>query len=203
MWEVRAGHTIRLPFLAPLRFVYIYVVFAALLSRRIIELNQEKSSQKLEYKQIKKTKSRLEREKREKEKECERLDQKCRELQMLKFGALVDLEALGAGDFNPQGVELRARLRELENRTTLAVKQANRQLVKLKRQLTDVMLENTEQQRDMVELNSANTQLQTSLTESMDSMFSDNAAQEVCAYLGREWKLCHRCPNESLLRASV
>lgn len=106
---------------------------------RIEELKKEKSQQKAEYKQIKQTQRRLAREKREKEEKVGNLKMKCDDLQRLKFGSLVNLEALETTDVNPQGVQLRAKLLDLEKQTAAKVKAEDEKIVQLQETYTQLI----------------------------------------------------------------
>ena len=77
------------------------------LKLNIAELTRQKSMQRKEYKEVKLMQTRLQREKSEKEETVSSLEQKCIELQMLKFGRLVDVEAMQETHINEAAEELK------------------------------------------------------------------------------------------------
>jgi hypothetical protein len=70
------------------------------LQTRIEELTQEQQHQKREFKNIRQTQVRLAREKKAKSEEIAELQRKCDELQRLKFGGAINLEAMEAHGTN-------------------------------------------------------------------------------------------------------
>ena len=82
----------------------------ARLQARIEELTQEQQQQKREFKNIRQTQVRLEREKRAKAEELAALQRKCDELQRLKFGGPINLEAMEARGVNEVRWRCRWRL---------------------------------------------------------------------------------------------
>jgi len=147
------------------------------LNNRISQLNQEKSSQKEEYKSIKQTQRRLTREKKEKQAEIDELDLKCRELQFLKFGALIDLEALEKSDVNPQGVELKAQLRDLERYSAQCIKKKDEEIVSLKEHYVQSMRNNTEVRHHIVDVSQEKKHFETVLNKGQSAMFADDSAR--------------------------
>ena len=85
-----------------------------LLKNRIVRLTEEKALQKKEYKDIKQTQSKMDADRKRKETELEVLKTKCDELQMLKFGMLIDLDVIAnRGGINTAAEELRDRQAQL------------------------------------------------------------------------------------------
>ncbi len=70
--------------------------------------------QRKEYKEIKQTQARMAAEKTRKEAELEHLKKKCDELQMLKFGMLVDLDLLTTSGINHAAEELKDKLAQMQ-----------------------------------------------------------------------------------------
>lgn len=148
------------------------------LKDRINQLEGEKLSQKEEYKTIKMTQRRLTRERKEKQAEIDLLDLKCRELQFLKFGALIDLEALEKSDMNPVGVELRAKLRKLERESARRVQEADNKIVELKADYVDCMRQNTGTRHDIVDVSKAKKVYETTLRKGQTQMFVDHSVRQ-------------------------
>jgi len=140
----------------------------------IDSLTKEKADQKSSYKEIKVQQRRLAREHREKEDKNKGLDDKCIELQMLKFGSLINLEALETSDVNPMGVELRSKLRRLEQVTTQKTRALDEQLMVLKRELANRTTNSTGQQKDLLDLTMDKKALESALETGRKAMFEDD-----------------------------
>ena len=124
----------------------------AQLKARIEELTAEKGRQRAEYREIKRTQRRLEAERKEKDKEVENLHTRCNELQMLKFGALIDLEALESFSVNDVGEALKEQLRVLEAHVVHKIKEMDEQVLLAKQELNEKLRTNTQSINGMVKL---------------------------------------------------
>lgn len=135
----------------------------AKLKTRIGQLNEEKQLQKSAYKNIKHIQSRLNREKKELEQIVGELEAKCNELQMLKFGALVDLEALEGQGINLQGQDLRSQLRQLETKVARTVKAWDAKIFNKKMQRDAAITANTNAITDVTGLAAEQSRLVSAL----------------------------------------
>jgi len=145
------------------------------LKRTITNLTKEKSDQRSAYKEIKTQQRRLEREKREKQAANDELDRKCNELQMLKFGALIELESLETSDINPQGVELRSKLRSMEKKASSTVKAEDERIFGLKAELASMVMTNTAQFREKLDLTLDKRALEGALKQGRKEMITDDS----------------------------
>lgn len=142
----------------------------------ITELTKEKADQRSAYKEIKTQQRRLAREMREKQAANDELDRKCNELQMLKFGALIELESLETSDINPQGVELRSKLRTMEKKSSSAVKAEDERIFALKAELASMVMTNTAQFREKLDLTLDKRALEGALKQGRKEMITDDSA---------------------------
>jgi len=147
------------------------------LNNRISQLNEEKSSQKEESTNRSSRHSAALRGRRKKQMEIDQLDLKCRELQFLKFGALIDLEALEKSDVNPQGVELKAQLRDMERYSAQCIKKKDEEIVALKEHYVQSMRNNTEVRHHIVDVSQEKKHFETMLSKGQSAMFADDSAR--------------------------
>lgn len=148
----------------------------AVLEETIVDLTKQKADQRRAYSNIKVQQRRLARELREKEAANDLLDQKCNELQMLKFGALVDLSSLETSDINPQGVELRTKLRAMEKHAASTIKAEDDRIFGLKQELAGMITTNTLQYREKLDLTLDKRALETALKQGRKEMITDDSA---------------------------
>lgn len=134
------------------------------LKDRIAELTKMQQLQKQDRRAIKKERARLQGEMREKEHRAAELDQKVKDLMMLKFGALVDLEALdkNAG-INMVGEDLRATIQDLEKEYARLIKEWDGKVVQAKRALDTAITRNTGRLQDLSTLTAKHSQLTVAL----------------------------------------
>lgn len=143
------------------------------LEQRIQQLTLEKQRQKSEYKNIKQIQARLNHEKKELDKSVAEMKTKCDELQMLKFGALVDLEALESQGVNLVGQELRSELTKLEAQASRTVKAWNEKVFAAKLERTNAIKANTDSIKNVTGLASEQNTLAAALTEAQDEVKSE------------------------------
>jgi DNA repair ATPase RecN len=84
------------------------------LDQRIVELHQECDDALINLKELHRERGRLKREKETKEEEIKQLEAKCIELQMLKFGRIVQLDDLEAGADRSKEMEAEEEIRALD-----------------------------------------------------------------------------------------
>eukprot|EP00039_Didymoeca_costata_P003291 m.66648 g.66648 ORF g.66648 m.66648 type:complete len:161 (-) comp11821_c1_seq2:1815-2297(-) len=100
---------------------------------------------------------------------------KCDDLQRLKFGSLVNLEALETTDVNPQGVQLRAKLLDLEKQTAAKVKAEDEKIVQLQETYTQLIQSSTQRHRDVHDLHMDKRTLNDTLKAGRTAALSDDS----------------------------
>ena len=121
---------------------------------RIGELDKEIMQDKDNFKGLHKEKSQLEKEKVTKEKEISKQESKCEELQLLKFGQLIDIAELDKISVdNNDEAELKSRSSAVEVQNEKMVHKINKKCTELKENLLKITEENTEVLNKIAELN--------------------------------------------------
>ncbi|XP_075448975.1 cilia- and flagella-associated protein 44 isoform X2 [Ascaphus truei] len=133
------------------------------LQQRIKELQMEKVEKRELYKQARQQHKQLIRDKKEIEAKIERLEEKCRQQMMMKFGRLVDLEALQTHSVNTNLEELKMKSSEKEHRMDREIKEWQAKVVELKMHLMEVTREQTRKLESMNELLTAKMALEAKL----------------------------------------
>ncbi|XP_048348373.1 cilia- and flagella-associated protein 44 [Sphaerodactylus townsendi] len=113
------------------------------LQRRITTLQLEKIEQRDLYKQAREQHKHLIRDRREMMLRIERLEENCNQLMMMKFGRIVDLEALQTLSVNANLEELKMKMMEKEQLHAAELKQMDDGIYDLRQQLMLVTKENT------------------------------------------------------------
>ena len=108
---------------------------------------------------------------------------RCENVQLLKFGRLVDLSFLldDDGEWSRATLRMQAQLREMEMDKSMAMKQWEGEIVHLKQQYEQLLVTNTKLLEDVAELTSSQYQLEGKLnsTNSILAMgLTDNANEE-------------------------
>ena len=120
---------------------------------RIRELKDDIAQQKADLKQMKNEKARLSKEKNLKESSISQQMKKCEELQLLKFGQLIDIDALDKISKKTEGVEEEERATTEKIKTNDSeVDQLNSSIKLLKQKQLEVTLRNTDLLNQIAEL---------------------------------------------------
>jgi hypothetical protein len=115
----------------------------AQLKRRIKELQQEKLDIKKQHRELKKQHVMYNKSKKEKQARVAELQEKARDVQMLKFGQIVDLEKLERLGSNKAAEELKDKLQKEELKRAREIASLEKQIREEKTSLMTVMQENT------------------------------------------------------------
>ncbi|XP_028405556.1 cilia- and flagella-associated protein 44-like [Dendronephthya gigantea] len=113
------------------------------LQKRIKELEQEKAEQKKLFRDNRQMHVQLKRDKKAREAEISELEEKVKNMQMLKFGRLVDLERLENVTVNRTAEELKERLRQQELQNANELAKWEKKIQTYKQKLTQRTRENT------------------------------------------------------------
>ncbi|KAH0625031.1 hypothetical protein JD844_033049 [Phrynosoma platyrhinos] len=113
------------------------------LQQRITVLQEEKLEQRELYKKAREQHKQLIRDRKEMMMKIDRLEEKCNQLMMMKFGRIVDLEALLTLSVNTNLEELRVKTMEKEQANAVDLKKWEDIILEMRQQLTAVTKENT------------------------------------------------------------
>ncbi|NXN90299.1 CFA44 protein, partial [Bombycilla garrulus] len=113
------------------------------LQKRIVDLRNEKIMQREIHKKAKEQYKQLLQDKKEMEAEIQRLEERCNQLMMEKFGRLVDFEAVQAHSINIPMEQMRVRIMEKEYEQFKELKEWEERIVVLQHQLSKLTRENT------------------------------------------------------------
>lgn len=110
---------------------------------RIEELQEEKVTLKHEFKELKKQHKSLQKSLRAKQTDIDAEKKKCEDVQILKFGQVIDLNVLEKVGADTEAEELSVKLTELEALSLRKVQMWERKIRAMKEQLADVTQQNT------------------------------------------------------------
>ncbi|NXT60725.1 CFA44 protein, partial [Chaetops frenatus] len=113
------------------------------LQKRIVDLRNEKIMQREIHKKAREQHKELLQDKKEMEAEIQRLEERCNNLMMEKFGRLVDFEAVQAHSVNIPMEQMKVRIMEKEYEHFVELKEWEERIVVLQHQLTKLTRENT------------------------------------------------------------
>ncbi|XP_075762751.1 cilia- and flagella-associated protein 44 isoform X2 [Pelodiscus sinensis] len=113
------------------------------LQQRIMVLQHEKLDQRQLYKQARQQHKQLIRDRREIEIRIQRLEENCNQLMLMKFGRVVDLEALQTLSINTNLEELKIKMMEKEYVQAQELKKWEERIFELRQRLMMLMKENT------------------------------------------------------------
>ncbi|XP_073164587.1 cilia- and flagella-associated protein 44 isoform X2 [Lepidochelys kempii] len=113
------------------------------LQQRIMVLQHEKLEQRELYKQARQQHKELIRDRREIEIRIQRLEENCNQLMLMKFGRVVDLEALQTLSVNTNLEELKIKMMEKEHMQAQELKKWEEKIFELRQRLMMLMKENT------------------------------------------------------------
>jgi hypothetical protein len=159
------------------------------LHERINELSMEKSLQKEDRRKIKKEKAKLQAEKGELETISNELERKLIEIQMLKFGSVVDLEALESrGDGNKKGEEMLRMLRALEDECAGTLKEWDNKVWRARQEHDDVVVSSTSKIAKIARLSRKHETLSKTLRDGQDEVVVDDSERRQVS-LGERMRL--------------
>ncbi|TPX71174.1 hypothetical protein SpCBS45565_g01378 [Spizellomyces sp. 'palustris'] len=136
------------------------------LRNRIKELQQEKADIRKQHKELKKMHVSLIKSRKEKQLKLQELEARATDVQMLKFGHIIDLEKLERMGVNKGADELREKLAKEDAKRLKEVEELEVQLNRLKEEITDVTRENTVRLESLVDLTDARQKLEEQLNTS-------------------------------------
>jgi len=113
------------------------------LQRRIKELEREKVKQKQLYRERRQQHVQMIRDKKTMDAKIKELEDKVEQIQMLKFGRLVDLEKLETVSVNRVAEELKEKLREQEAKNVKEILSWDKNIHRHQEELTRIIRENT------------------------------------------------------------
>ncbi|KAJ3223187.1 Cilia- and flagella-associated protein 44 [Clydaea vesicula] len=143
------------------------------LKNRIKELHQEKSDIKKNHKELKKMHISLKKSRKEKQLRLEDMEGRAYDVQMLKFGKVIDLEKLERMGVNKNAEELREKLLREDQKRLKELKLAEVQISLRKEKLTELIKDNTERLENKVSLTEQNKRLEDSLNTSQCSVTAE------------------------------
>ncbi|NWU05756.1 CFA44 protein, partial [Cephalopterus ornatus] len=143
------------------------------LQKRVVDLRNEKITQREHYKKAREKHRQLVQDKKEMETEIQQLEEKCNHLMMEKFGRLVDFEAVQAHSVNIPMEDMKVKIMEKEYEHYLELKKWEERILELQQQLMKVTKENTTKLLQLDEFCREKHQLETKL----DSLPNDLGAE--------------------------
>lgn len=143
------------------------------LKGRIKELHEEKIDIKKSHWELKKMHVSLVKSRKEKQRKLEDLDRRAYEVQMLKFGKVIDLDKLERMGVNKNAEELREKLLKDDLRRTQELNQAQKEIDKRKERLDSVIKENTSRLDKIVELRETDIRLEESLNAGQSAVAAE------------------------------
>ncbi|XP_064376544.1 cilia- and flagella-associated protein 44 isoform X6 [Dromaius novaehollandiae] len=143
------------------------------LQKRIVDLQNENIMQREIFKKARQQHKQLVQDKKEMETKIQRLEEKCNQLMMTKFGRLVDLEALQAHSVNTRLEELKVQMMEKEYVHSQELKEWEEKILDLQQQLMMLTKENTSKLQQLNQFCLEKQQLETKL----DSLKNDLGAE--------------------------
>jgi hypothetical protein len=140
------------------------------LKSRIQELKQEKFDIKKQHRELKKQHVGFIKSKKEKQANVVELTAKNREVQMLKFGQIVDLEKLERLGVNKAADELKEKIQKEDHKRLKEVAEYEKKIVLEKTKLMDVIKENTIHLEGLITLQKNKHTLEAALNQSQNSV---------------------------------
>uniref|UniRef100_A0A8B9S2J3 Cilia- and flagella-associated protein 44 n=1 Tax=Apteryx owenii TaxID=8824 RepID=A0A8B9S2J3_APTOW len=162
------------------------------LQKRIVDLQNEKIMQREIFKKARQQHKQLVQDKKEMETKIQRLEEKCNQLMMTKFGRLVDLEALQAHSVNTRLEELKVQMMEKEYVLCQELKEWEERILDLQQQLMMLTKENTSKLQQLNKFCLEKQQLETKLDSLKNDLVSFLAIvplQSVFNYMAGETAL--------------
>jgi hypothetical protein len=108
------------------------------LQNRIAELSLETEEERLNLKEMHKERVRLNKDREVRQAEIAAWESKCKNIQMLKFGRLIDVDALEAGSDRSKEVEAERTVRVVEEEGRLSLYRMQKELEEVQEKLARV-----------------------------------------------------------------
>jgi len=140
------------------------------LKLRIKELHQEKADIRKQHHELRKMHNNLIINKKEKLARIVELEKKAYDVQMLKFGQIIDLEKLERMGVNKNAEELKEKLNKNENKYANELNEWNKKVQMNKEQLTAVTIENTKKMNTYLDLKKLYNKLEKNLTTAQTTL---------------------------------
>ncbi|KAI8820502.1 uncharacterized protein EV422DRAFT_496817 [Fimicolochytrium jonesii] len=156
------------------------------LRSRIKELQQEKAEIRRQHRELKKMHVNLIKSRREKQAKLHELEARAVDVQMLKFGKIIDLEKLERMGFNKNADELREKLTKEDAKRMKELEELQLQINKLKVRLTEVTRENTLRLENLVDLTDTKQSLEEALNTAQSSVTAEYSAPQEREILERQ-----------------
>ncbi|KAG2482730.1 hypothetical protein HYH03_018361 [Edaphochlamys debaryana] len=147
------------------------------LQRRVEELEEEKSALRAAHKDLKREQAALLKDKSDKEKKVAELEARAHDVQMLKFGQVIDLELLDKVSSSRGTEELKEELRKQEVQYTRELAEWDARISARMDELVVLTRENTACLNAVSELTAAQRRLESGLTATRKGLFSDPVQQ--------------------------
>ncbi|MEM8709793.1 MAG: amidohydrolase family protein [Planctomycetota bacterium] len=146
------------------------------LRSRIKELVQEKAALRRQQKELRREHVNLSREKSVKETRIAELQSRAYDVQMLKFGQLIDLDVLDRMGANKNAEDMKANLVRQEEAHAAELRQWDRRIEQANLELSRMTAENTECLTRVATLTRRQKELETQLASAQTTLFTDSAA---------------------------
>merc|ERR1712159_102586 len=144
------------------------------LEQKTNDIRQEKAELRNQQKEIRKQSLRLGREIKVKSAEVADLHAKCTDVQVLKFGKEIDLEAIEKASVNKEADELREKLEKHERERLQKVQQLDDMIKESKQEQSSALQKNTDLLKHMGDLTEAQQKLEVALNASGGVMNVDH-----------------------------
>ncbi|KAJ3323577.1 Cilia- and flagella-associated protein 44 [Boothiomyces sp. JEL0866] len=148
------------------------------LKRRIKELHQEKADIKKQHRELRKHHVSFNKSRKEKQQKVAELSERARDVQMLKFGQIVDLEKLERLSVNKTADELKEKLQKEDLRRLKEVAEVDHKIRDEKEKLISVIKENTNKLENLVDLQRQKSNLEKALNVSQTVVNTDLSGQQ-------------------------
>ncbi|KAI8915149.1 hypothetical protein DFJ77DRAFT_430281 [Powellomyces hirtus] len=145
----------------------------AKLRRRIKELQQEKADIRRQHKELRKMHVSLVKSRKEKHAKLQELEARAVDVQMLKFGQIIDLEKLERMGVNKNADELREKLAKEDSKRLKEVEELQVEVLKLREELTEVTKDNTVRLEQLVDLTDTKQTLEEGLNAAQLSVTAE------------------------------
>ncbi|XP_054683235.1 cilia- and flagella-associated protein 44 [Grus americana] len=176
------------------------------LQKRIVDLHNEKIMQREIYKKAQEQHKRLVQDKKEMEIKILRLEEKCNQLIVKKFGRLVDFEAVQAHSVNIRVEELEVQIMEKEYVHSQELKEWEGRILDLQQQLMKLTKENTSKLQQLNSFCLEKQQLETkldSLENDLGAEFQGIRTTDIKEKAKLESRLKHTARDTALLREEI
>ncbi|RKO93288.1 hypothetical protein BDK51DRAFT_14775, partial [Blyttiomyces helicus] len=145
----------------------------AKLRNRIKQLQQEKADIRKQHKELRKMHVSLIKSKKEKQFKLLELEARAHDVQMLKFGQIIDLEKLERMGINKNADEMREKLQKEDIRRMRELQECEGKINIVKERLTEVTRENTDKLEKLVALTESKQRLEEALNSSQASVTAE------------------------------